>query len=98
MYYKKVRSRYVKKSDELVCELHWQSYSLQAQNIFFLFITLDMQDLFSSFLITSIAQLEWNCNMLLMATAVVLRVYYAKTCFTLELSGWTWTMGQTSEV
>lgn len=34
------------------------SYRLQAQNIFILFITFNMQDLFRPFLITSIAQLE----------------------------------------
>lgn len=98
MYYEKVMSRYVRKSDELICDLDWQSYLLQAQNIFFLFITFDMQDLFSPFLITSGAQLELNYNMLLIATAVVLHVYFTKTCFTLQLSSWTWTMGQTSGV
>lgn len=74
------------------------SYRLQAQNTFILFITFDMQDLFRQFLITSVAQLELNCNMLLMAPAVVSHVYFTKTCFTLEQSSWTWIMGQTSEV
>lgn len=74
------------------------SYSLQAQSIFFLFITFDTQDLFCPFLITGVAQLELNYSMLLMATAVVFHVYFTKTCFTLELSSWTWTMGQASEV
>lgn len=93
MYYEKVMSRYARKSDELICELDWRSYSLQAQNIFFLFITFDMQDLSSPFLITSVAQLELNYSISLMATAVVLHVYFTKKHFTLELSSWTWTNG-----
>ena len=88
----------MRKSDELICELDRQSYSLQAQNIFFLFITFNMPDLFSAFQITSVAQLELNCNMLLMATAVVLCVYFTKSYLSLELSSWTWAMGQTSAV
>lgn len=51
---------------------------------FLLFITFDMQDLFSPLLITNVAQLELSYNMLLMATAIVLH-YFTKTCFILEL-------------
>lgn len=88
---------YYKKSDKLICELHWQSYLLQAQKTF-LFITFAMQDLFSPFLIISVAQLQLNFYMLLTATAVVLNVYCTKMYFILEPSSWTQTMGETSEV